>query len=293
KALVNQLTDSTQKTALLANVQLAQSLLDATKPASNVNLTVTPFKIGTDNYITGQYTGDVAKISLTVNGVEGVKVPVTPSALKYYAKTVILKDTDNVTLTAFDKNGKILGTKAVTIEKQQVTTGAITSINPFKIGTDNYITGKYSGDVAKISLTVNGVEGVKVGVTPPDLKYYAKNVILKDTDNVKLTAYDATGKVLDTETITIEKKAGVTGAITSIAPFKIGTDHYITGKYSGDVAKISLTVNGVEGVKVGVTPPDLKYYAKTVILHTTDTAVLTAYDINGKVLDTETISATK
>ncbi|MBC6316698.1 hypothetical protein HCJ54_13660 [Listeria grandensis] len=59
------------------------------------------------------------------------------------------------------------------------------------------------------------------------------------------------------------------------------------------MAKISLTVNGVEGVKVCVTPPDLKYYAKTVILHTTDTAVLTAYDINGKVLDTETISATK
>ncbi|WP_376701074.1 toxin Cry1Ac domain D-VI-related protein [Listeria grandensis] len=31
KALVNQLTDSTQKTALLANVQLAQSLLNITQ----------------------------------------------------------------------------------------------------------------------------------------------------------------------------------------------------------------------------------------------------------------------
>ncbi|WP_186008531.1 immunoglobulin-like domain-containing protein, partial [Paenilisteria newyorkensis] len=48
-----------------------------------------------------------------------------------------------------------------------------------------------------------------------------------------------------------------------------------------------------EGVKVPVTPPAIKYYAKTVILNTTDKAVLTAYDINGKVLDTETVSTTK
>ncbi|WP_425324810.1 immunoglobulin-like domain-containing protein [Listeria grandensis] len=53
----------------------------------------------------------MAKISLTVNGVEGVKVPVTPSDLKYYAKTVILKDTDNVTLTALTKMVKYLAPK--------------------------------------------------------------------------------------------------------------------------------------------------------------------------------------
>ncbi|WP_036066937.1 immunoglobulin-like domain-containing protein [Listeria grandensis] len=288
--MINVVQTPSAKASLQQDLDKAQSLLNA---SLNLGLTVVPFKIGTDNYVTGQYSGDVAKISLTVNGVEGVKVPVTPSILKYYAKGVILKDTDNVTLTAFNKNGTVLGTKAVTIEKQQVTTGAITSINPFKIGTDNYITGKYSGDVAKISLTVNGVEGVKVGVTPPDLKYYAKNVILKDTDNVTLTAYDTNGRVLDTETVTLAKQVVTTGSITSIAPFVIDTENYITGQYSGDVAKISLTVDGVEGVKVPVTPPALKYYAKTAILNTTDNAILTAYDINGKVLDTKTVSLKK
>ncbi|PNP90920.1 hypothetical protein BMT55_11015 [Listeria newyorkensis] len=290
KTLVNQLIDSTQKTAMLADLQQAQNLLKA----SSVSLTVAPFQLGKDNYVTGQFSGDVAKISLTVNGgTEGVKVGVTPSVLKYYAKNVILKDTDDVLLTAYDTKGTVLGTKKVTVEKQVVTTGSIDSITPFKIGTDNYVTGKYSGDVAKISLTVNGVEGTKVGVTPPDLKYYAKGVILKDTDIVKLTAYDVTGKVLDTETVTIAKQVVTSGFITSIAPFKIGTDNYITGQYTGDVAKISLTVNGVEGVKVPVTPSAIKYYAKTVILNTTDKAVLTTYDINGKVLDTETVSTTK
>ncbi|MBC1937755.1 hypothetical protein HCA69_15405 [Listeria grandensis] len=288
--MINVVQTLAVKASLQQELDKAQILLNN---SPNFNLSVVPFKLGKDSYVTGQYSGDVAKISLTVNGVEGVKVPVTPSALKYYAKTVILKDTDNVTLTAFDKNGKILGTKAVTIEKQQVTTGAITSINPFKIGTDNYITGKYSGDVAKISLTVNGVEGVKVGVTPPDLKYYAKNVILKDTDDVTLTAYDINGRVLDTETVTLAKQVVTTGSITSIDPFVIGAANYINGQYSGDVAKISLTVNGVEGVKVPVTPPALKYYAKTAILNTTDNAILTAYDINGKVLDTETVSLKK
>ncbi|WP_186008553.1 immunoglobulin-like domain-containing protein, partial [Paenilisteria newyorkensis] len=48
-----------------------------------------------------------------------------------------------------------------------------------------------------------------------------------------------------------------------------------------------------EGVKVPVTPPAIKYYAKTVILNTTDKVTLTAYDITGKVLDTKIVSATK
>ncbi|KGL45928.1 hypothetical protein EP56_03440 [Listeriaceae bacterium FSL A5-0209] len=287
--LINVVIDPVVKANMQKELDNAQVLLNA----ANISLTVTPFKLGSDNYVTGQFSGDVAKISLTVNNKEGVKVGVTPSVLKYYAKNVILKDTDDVLLTAYDTKGTVLGTKKVTVEKQVVTTRSIDSITPFKIGTDNYVTGKYSGDVAKISLTVNGVEGTKVGVTPPDLKYYAKGVILKDTDIVKLTAYDVTGKVLDTETVTIAKQVVTSGFITSIAPFKIGTDNYITGQYTGDVAKISLTVNGVEGVKVPVTPPAIKYYAKTVILNTTDKAVLTAYDITGKVLDTKIVSATK
>ncbi|WP_430536541.1 immunoglobulin-like domain-containing protein [Listeria rocourtiae] len=292
--LINVVLDPVVKANMQKELDKAQDLLNAAK----VSLNLSPFKLGTDSYVTGQYSGDVAKISLTVNGVEGTKIPATASAIKYYAKTVILKDTDNVTLNAYDTNGKVIDTKAVTVEKPvvSVVNGSITSINPFVIGKDSYVTGQYSGDVAKISLTVNGVEGSKIPATASAIKYYAKTVILKDTDNVKLTAYDTKGQVLDTKTVSITKQAAAvvkTGSITSISPFVIGKDGYVTGEYSGDVVKISLTVNDVEGTKIPATASAIKYYAKTVILKTTDKAVLTAYDINGKILDTKTVTTTK
>lgn len=83
------------------------------------------------------------------------------------------------------------------------------------------------------------------------------------------------------------------GAITTLAPFVIGKENYVTGQFSGDVAKISLTVNGVEGVKIPASASTIKYYAKTVLLNTTDNAHITAYDINGNVLDTKVVSLSR
>ncbi|WP_222101642.1 immunoglobulin-like domain-containing protein, partial [Paenilisteria newyorkensis] len=114
--LINVVIDPVVKANMQKELDNAQVLLNA----ANISLTVTPFKLGSDNYVTGQFSGDVAKISLTVNNKEGVKVGVTPSVLKYYAKNVILKDTDDVLLTAYDTKGTVLGTKKVTVEKQVV-----------------------------------------------------------------------------------------------------------------------------------------------------------------------------
>lgn len=291
QSLINVVQTAAVKASLQQELDKAQSLLNA---SPIFNMSVVSFKLGKDSYVTGQFSGNVAKISLTVNGASGVKIPVTAPAIKYYAKTVILNDTDDVTLIAYDAAGNVLGTKKVVVEKQEVTTsGSITSITPYNLGTDSYVTGQYSGDVAKISLTVNGVEGSKIDVTSPDFKYYAKRVILKNTDNIILTAYDANGRVLDTKTVTLANQIVATGSITTLAPFVIGKEGYVTGQFSGDVAKISLTVNGVEGVKIPVTAPAIKYYAKTVILNTTDSAHITAYDINGNVLDTKVVSLSK
>lgn len=257
---------------------------------TTVKMTPNFFYIGKDNYVTGQFTGDLARISLTVNGVEGTKVGVAAPDLKYYAKNLILKLTDDVKITGYDTNGQILDTKNVIVTKE-LTTGTFTSLSPFKLGKENYVTGQFSGDITKISLTVNGVEGTKIPATTPDFKYYASNIISNLKDVVKITGYDNTGKVLDTKTISVTTDT-TTGTITSIKTFTPGKENYVTGQVSGDVTKVSLTVNGVEGTKVGVSAPDFKYYANNIIRSAKDTATITAYDSTGKVLDTKPVAIT-
>ncbi|MBC1937844.1 hypothetical protein HCA69_15885 [Listeria grandensis] len=257
---------------------------------TTVKMTPNLFYIGKDNYVTGQFSGDLARISLTVNGVEGTKVGVATSDFKYYAKNLILKLTDVVKVTGYDTNGQVLDTKNIIVTKE-LTAGTFTSLSPFKLGKENYVTGQFSGDITKISLTVDGVEGTKIPATTPDFKYYASNIISNLKDVVKITGYDNTGKVLDTKTISVTTDTTV-GSITSLNPFTPGKENYVTGQFSGEVAKISLTVNSVEGTKVGVTATDIKYYANNVIRSATDIAIITAYDSTGKVLDTKPVTIT-
>lgn len=203
QSLINVVQTASVKASLQQELDRAQSLLNA---LPTFNMSVVAFKLGTDSYVTGQFSGNVAKISLTVNGASGVKIPVTAPTIKYYAKTVILKDTDDVTLIAYDAAGNVLGTKKVTVKKQEVTTnGAITTLAPFVIGKENYVTGQFSGDVAKISLTVNGAEGVKIPASASTIKYYAKTVLLNTTDNAHITAYDINGNVLDTKVVSLSR----------------------------------------------------------------------------------------
>ncbi|MBC1459167.1 immunoglobulin-like domain-containing protein [Listeria newyorkensis] len=271
--------------------ELQKTKVNVQKPTAG-QLTLNPFYLGKDNYVTGQFSGDVAKISLTVNDVESTKIGVTTADFQYYANKLIRNMTDNVKMTAYDNNGKILDTKPVTIAKEAATVGAITSLAPFKIGKDNYVTGQFSGDIAKISLTVNNVEGTKITVAAPDFKYYANNVIRNLTDTAKLTAYDNVGKVLDTKTITVLNGISLPGSIDTIAPFKIGKDSYITGTYSGDVAKVELQINKVALQRINVTDSTIKYYAKTNITKLTDTVELVGYNTAGDVVSTKVVPVT-
>ncbi|EUJ47751.1 immunoglobulin-like domain-containing protein [Paenilisteria rocourtiae] len=255
-------------------------------------LTLNPFYLGKDNYITGQFSGDVAKISLTVGDMEGTKITVTTTDFQYYANKVIRNLTDNAKMTAYDNNGKVLDTKTVTIAKEAGTTGAINSLAPFKIGKDNYVTGQFSGDIAKISLTVNNVEGTKISVSPTDFKYYANNVIRNISDNVKLTAYDNVGKVLDTKTVTVLNGISLPGSIDTIAPFKVGKDSYVTGTFTGDVAKVELQINKVALQRINVTDGTIKYYAKTNITKVTDIIELVGYNTAGDIVSTKVVPVT-
>ncbi|EUJ26347.1 hypothetical protein PCORN_15221 [Listeria cornellensis FSL F6-0969] len=271
--------------------ELQKTKVNVQKPTAG-QITLNPFYLGKDNYVTGQFSGDVAKISLTVNDAESTKITVTTTNFQYYANKLIRNMTDKVKLTAYDINGKILATQPVIIAKEAATVGAITSLAPFKIGKDNYVTGQFSGDIAKISMTVNNAEGTKITVSAPDFKYYANNVIRNLSDTAKLTAYDNVGKVLDTKTITVLNGISLPGSIDTIAPFKIGKDNYITGTFTGDIVKVELQINKAPQQRINVKDYIIKYYAKTNITNTNDVIELVGYNTAGDVVSTKAVPVT-
>ncbi|MBA3925412.1 immunoglobulin-like domain-containing protein, partial [Listeria rustica] len=253
--------------------------------------TVTPsaFVLGTDSYVKGTFTGDVAKISITVNGVVSQAITVTSSPFQYYATGKIKNVNDIVSVTAYDATGKVLDTKPVTVTTDKGQAGTVLA-NSYKLGKDSYVTGSYTGDVTKVSLEVNGTELQKINVAADGtIKYYAKPQITSATDVVKLNGYNSAGVLVSSKTVAITT---TDGTITA-SPYVIGEDDYVKGNVTGDVAKISITVNGTEQALIPMTAGPYQYYAKSLITDPADVVIATAYDATGAVLNTATVAVSK
>ncbi|MBC1554205.1 hypothetical protein HB901_15860, partial [Listeria booriae] len=253
--------------------------------------TVAPFKLGKDSYVTGTYTGDIVKVELQVNNTAQQRINVAADGtIKYYAKGKINATTDVVKLIGYNSAGIAVSTKVVTVSNSD---GSITA-NPYVIGTDSYVKGTYSGDVAKISLTVNGDKKTTITVpTPgPNYQYYAKSLITNASDVVVMTAYDATGGVLDTKTVAVSKPTVVTTGKVTPSAYKIGINTYVDGTYTGDVAKVALEVNGVLSASIPATGNTIHYYAGSLITNKTDVVNVIVYDATGKQLDKKPVEIT-
>ncbi|MBC1566862.1 immunoglobulin-like domain-containing protein [Listeria booriae] len=253
--------------------------------------TVAPFKLGKDSYVTGTYTGDIVKVELQVNNTAQQRINVAADGtIKYYAKGKINTTTDVVKLIGYNSAGIAVSTKVVTVSNSD---GSITA-NPYVIGTDSYVKGTYTGDVAKISLTVNGDKKTTITVpTPgPNYQYYAKSLITNASDVVVMTAYDATGGVLDTKTVAVSKPTVVTTGKVTPSAYKIGINTYVDGTYTGDVAKVALEVNGVLSASIPATGNTIHYYAGSLITNKTDVVNVIVYDATGKQLDKKPVEIT-
>ncbi|MBC1499032.1 DUF5011 domain-containing protein [Listeria weihenstephanensis] len=250
-------------------------------------LTTSAFTIGTDNYVKGTYTGDVAKIALELNGVVLQQINVTNSSYQYYANGKIKSASDIAYMVSYGANGKEL--KRVKIIVVQKSTGQFV-VNPFYFGKDSYVTGTYQGDIVKVEVQVNGISQQRINAVDGVIKYYAKNIVTKPTDSVILIGYNSDGLVTDTKVVPVSL---IVGTVTA-TPFVLDIDSYVTGTYTGDIAKVGLTVNGVKGSIIPVpTGSDWIYYAKNLIKNATDVVILTGYDSSGNELSRSTVTVNK
>ncbi|KGL42140.1 hypothetical protein DUK53_04905 [Listeria sp. SHR_NRA_18] len=245
------------------------------------NVNVTPSTYYTDDqYVKGAYTGDVSKISLTVNGVEGSKILVSGDNFQYYAAKLIKNTTDIVYINTYDGLGNFINKTLVPVALK----GKITATNAYQIGTDNYVTGHYTGGIAKVELQINGVAKQRINVTGGTIKYYAKLLITNATDKVTLVAYDSAGSAVSSANVLIKTNISATAN-----PFVLGTG-YVSGTYAGSVGKISLTVNDVEGTKISVSGNNFQYYSSKIIKNASDVVYVNTYDGLGNFVNKTLVS---
>lgn len=251
-------------------------------PDSKGTVTPSEYTVGNVN-ITGTYTGDVAKARVTINGIaQSWGGTFTNGQFSYYVGAGKIKAGDNVSITVYDKNNKVLDNKNVTV-KDQNTKGTITP-NKYTIG-DTEVTGTYTGDVAKARVSINGKEQAWGGTfSNGKFSYYVGAGKIKAGDTVTITAYDKNDKVLDQNETVLINSDKESGTITP-NEYTIG-DTEVTGTYTGDVTKARVSINGKEQAWGGTfSNGKFSYYVGAGKIKAGDTVTITAYDKNDKVLD--------
>ncbi|WAO22705.1 immunoglobulin-like domain-containing protein [Paenilisteria newyorkensis] len=287
--LVNKVTDPATKAALQADLDKAKQQV-ADRLATTGTVKTDAFTIGTDKYVTGTYTGDVARISLFQDGVEYKGATVKNGTFSFYAADKKIKKDQTIIMTAYDKYGKELAQEKVTFVVP--TEGKITP-NEMTIPGDKNITGTYTDDVKSVVVTVNGTVYKGGTVANGEFKFYSQDKIKAATDKVTIQAFDSVGKLLDTKTVKIKAPVVVTAGDITLDTYTVG-DKNITGMYTGDVKSVVVTVNGA-AYKGGTFNADgtFKFYALDKIKSADDVIAIQAFDKAGKVLDTQTINIQK
>lgn len=227
--------------------ELGQKEVTITPGMSTKIVNVYPYVEEKDNWITGKYEGLAPSyIGVTVNGVKKPSVSFKGTAdktFKYYLPG--LKGTDKVEVTLF--NDAYQEVARQTIQVIGVEKVEITSIDTYKPGVSNWITGKVSGTSAKyMQLMVNGQ---KTGLVSSDdlahgtFSYYKAG--LKRTDKVEIILYDKNYQEVAHKEVPID--GNTPAKITSVNPYEVGKSEWITGKITGEnAAHIRVVVNGVK-----------------------------------------------
>ncbi|WP_010050299.1 immunoglobulin-like domain-containing protein, partial [Carnobacterium maltaromaticum] len=109
---------------------------------------------------------------------------------------------DTVTITAYDKNDKVLdANKPVKIKA--VVQGTI-SPSVYNVG-ETTIKGSYTGDIVKARVLINGEPQAWGGTfSGGSFSYYIGAGKIKANDNVKIIGYSADNSELSTQVVTVQ-----------------------------------------------------------------------------------------
>lgn len=235
-----------------------------------------------DEYIRGTYTGDVKNAKVIVNGkVLALGGSFSNGEFSYWVGKNSIKQGDSVLINGYDADGDVLSqNNKVTVIAAPAAAGTITP-NKFTVG-QTQITGTYTGDVKKARLYVND-QLVSQGGTFSNgtFTYYVGQNAISKGSNVRLVAFSAEDKELDSKVVQVE--SNTSGAMVADA-YTVG-DEYITGTYTGDVKKAKVIVNGtVLSLGGTFTNGRFSYWVGTSRIKSGDSVLINGYDQNNSLL---------
>lgn len=280
----NGLIKKNSKVVLVAYDKDKKKLDEKTvKVLSNYSGTISAYDytIG-DEYIRGTYTGDVKKAKVIVNGkVLSLGGTFKDGEFSYWVGQNAIKAGDSVLINGYDVDGDVLSqNNKVTILAAPEAKGTITP-NKFTVGAVE-ITGTYTGDVKKAKLYVND-KLISQGGTFKNgtFTYYVGQNVISKSSNVRLVAFSAEDKELDSKVVQVESTTS--GTLLADA-YTVG-DEYITGTYSGDVKKAKVIVNGTV-LSLGGTFSNgrFTYWVGKNAIKAGDSVFINGYDQNNVVL---------
>ncbi|MEY8446696.1 immunoglobulin-like domain-containing protein, partial [Enterococcus ratti] len=267
----------TVKAGLLEKIKVAQAALDDKKQA----ITVDAYYYG-NVYMTGQYSGNIKKFKLTVDGKEytpGFKL-LKNNRFELYIGKKITKGTKTVKVESFDETGKVTGTREITIQTPKLT------VENYTLGQE-YIKGQTVGEAKQFKLVVDGKEfsaGFKL-LENNQFEVYAKNKVQSNSKKVVLKVLNGEGTEIATQEVAVQQPA------LEVNYYKVNTD-YITGTYTGDVKKFKLIVDGQEyfpGFKL-LANNQFEVYAKNKVSASSKSITLVSLNAQGKETQRQAVS---
>ncbi|MBC1801969.1 immunoglobulin-like domain-containing protein [Listeria booriae] len=271
------------KTSDVAEVTVAQTLQTGT-------LTTNDFTMGRDQYIVGSYTGDVKKFRITIGDkvYEGGSLDTARKTYTFYAVDKAVEG--NFTIAALDKYGNVLDTKTAKMIRQSTRTPVAPVVNPVK-DSDTKATGTgVAGDTITVKLP-NG--DTKTGVVAADGTWSITIPAQAAGAKIDVTATTPDNKVSPATTVTIGQTTQV-GAITTANDFTVGTDKYITGKFTGAIKSLRVTIgtNVYTGGTLDTTAGTFSFYALATAT-AAGTYKIEGLDKYGNVISTKTANIIK
>ncbi|EOA6374019.1 immunoglobulin-like domain-containing protein [Enterococcus faecalis] len=157
-----------------------------------------------NNTIVGEYSGEVRKARLVVNGnIISVGGTFDKGEFSYYVHPNQIKETDTIQIQGYDAEGNPIGNLApVTLKKQE---GNLIEAN-YKVG-ESEIIGKYEGNVKKARLIVDN-KPVSWGGTFKNgvFSYYVAPGTINEDSRVELAAYGTGDYLLSEDNFTVDVK---------------------------------------------------------------------------------------
>ncbi|WP_187137672.1 immunoglobulin-like domain-containing protein [Listeria grandensis] len=273
-----------------ANQKVASKTVALTNGDGAGTILVNDYILGQSKYVEGAYQGNVSRVKLQVDDTEYAGGSVTGGKISFYAMDKIRTTTAKVVLVAYDKRGNKIAQQEVKVKP--LLTGDITT-NEFVVYQDGYVTGTFTGDVAKIKLVVEGDQGGEYAggtVANGTFQFYAKDKIRSSYNKVTVKAFNSVGHEVASKEVPLKNLDGA-GTI-NVGNYVLGESRYLEGTYTGNVSRVQLKVGDTVYSGGSVSDGKISFYAHGKIKNTAEKVTLLALDARGNLINQQIINVT-